>query len=117
MTIETKNLAIAPNPCEMTRKNVNGHEKKKEKTPTEREHHEAARGCYFSDYLFPQNTRPTVTLVMVFLLFSLVGGTEVCACHRVPVEGRGQLTELADSFHHVGPVDQAQATRAGAFTH
>lgn len=117
VTIETKNLAIAPNPCEMTRKNVNGHEKKKEKTPTGREHQEAARGCYFSDYSFPQNTRPTVTLVMVFLLFSLVGGTEVCACHRVPVEGRGQLTELADSFHHVGPVDQAQATRAGAFTH
>lgn len=116
VTIETKNLAIATNPCELTRENINGSEKR-EKTQTEsitKQHF----GCYFIDCAFPQNTGPTVTLVMVFLLFSLVGGAEVCACHRVPVEKKeDNLQKLADSFHHVGPVDQTQATRAGAFTH
>lgn len=96
VTIETKNLAIATNPCELTRENINGSEKK-EKTQTEsitKQHF----GCYFIDCAFPQNTGPTVTLVMVFLLFSLVGGAEVCACHRVPVEKRGQLAEISWFF-------------------
>lgn len=99
VTIETKNLALATNPCDLTGKNVNRNEKKKEKAQTEREHQEAAHRSYFIDYTFPQNTGPTVTFVMVFLLlFSLVAAAEVCACHRVPVEGRGQLADISWFF-------------------